>query len=264
MKKLIIALPLFLIVLISESIAQQKVVTLDYFYNSETKKNTDGAVIKYRYTWEDNDLRSYSLWGNIFRDKGMQTKNLETQATTKSLKKSDIYIISDPDNYKDNVSPNYMNNTDANEIAKWVKQGGVLVLLANDSANADLAHFNILSEKFGMHFTDLFLNAVKKDLSVGKIVAPDNHEIFKKGRVIYQKEICTIDLSKDAKSVLNIQDKSIMATSKYGKGTVIAICDPWIYNEYIVNDRLTNEFQNMVAAEEFTEWLIKQIPASKK
>ena len=55
-----------------------------------------------------------------------------------------------------------------------------------------------------------------------------------------------------------------MATSKYGKGTVIAICDPWIYNEYIVNDRLTNEFQNMVAAEEFTEWLIKQIPASKK
>ena len=264
MRKFIIVLPLFLVFFVSECFGQEKVVTLDYFYNSETKKNTDGSVVKYRYTWEDYDLRSYSIWGNIFRHKGMQTNSLDTKATTKSLKKSDIYIISDPDNYKDNLSPNYMNNTDANEIAKWVKQGGVLVLLANDSANADLAHFNILSEKFGMHFTDLFLNTVKKDLSVGKIVAPENHEIFKKGRIIYQKEICTIELSKDAKSVLNTQNYTIMATAKYGKGTVIAICDPWIYNEYIVNDRLTNEFQNMIAAEEFTEWLIKQIPATKK
>jgi hypothetical protein len=30
-----------------------------------------------------------------------------------------------------------------------------------------------------------------------------------------------------------------------------------------VNDRLNSSFQNKIAAEEFTEWLLKQIPPSK-
>jgi unsaturated rhamnogalacturonyl hydrolase len=54
-----------------------------------------------------------------------------------------------------------------------------------------------------------------------------------------------------------------MATAKYGKGTVFAIGDPWIYNEYIVNDRLNASFQNGTAAIELTEWLIAQIPVKK-
>jgi unsaturated rhamnogalacturonyl hydrolase len=65
---------------------------------------------------------------------------------------------------------------------------------------------------------------------------------------------------KPAKALLSDRGDIIMAISKYGKGTVFAVGDPWIYNEYIVNDRLTAEYQNGIAAEEFTDWLIKQIP----
>jgi len=48
--------------------------------------------------------------------------------------------------------------------------------------------------------------------------------------------------------------------SKYGKGSVFAVGDPWIYNEYIVNIRLSPLYQNEQAANELTEWLLKQIP----
>lgn len=244
--------------------AQQKSVMLDYFYNSELKKNTDGTESLYRYTWESTDLRSYSIWGGIMKAKGIKLSSLETKATKQALKNADVYIVADPDNFKDKPNPNYMNAADAKTIASWVKKGGVLVMFANDSANADLLHFNILAEKFGMHFTDEQLNPVKKDISVGQINIPDNHEIFKKGRTLYMKEVCTIDLSKGAKSILDIQGKTIFAKTNYGKGVVIAIADPWIYDEYIVNDRLNSSFQNKIAAEEFTEWLLKQIAPSKK
>ena len=244
--------------------AQEKSVMLDYFYNSELKKNTDGTESLYRYTWESTDLRSYSIWGGIMKAKGIKLSSLETKATIQDLKKGDVYIVADPDNFKDKPNPNYMNAADAKAIASWVKKGGVLVMFANDSANADLQHFNILAEKFGMHFTDEQLNPVKKDISVGQINIPDNHEIFKQGRTLYMKEVCTINLSGNAKSILDIQGKTIFAKSNFGKGVVIAIADPWIYDEYIVNDRLNSSFQNKIAAEEFTDWLLKQIPPSKK
>ena len=51
-----------------------------------------------------------------------------------------------------------------------------------------------------------------------------------------------------------------MAISKFGKGTVFAVGDPWIYNEYVVNDRLNPNYQNKQAAIELTDWLLKQIP----
>ena len=245
------------------SAAQQKTIMLDYFYNSEVKKNADGSESLYRYTWDSKDLRSYSIWGNIMGSKGIKLTSLETKATKQALKNADVYIVADPDNFKDKPNPNYMNATDASAIASWVKKGGVLVMFANDSANADLQHFNILAEKFGMHFTDELLNPVKKDISVGQINIPENHEIFKKGRTLYMKEVCTIDLSNGAKPILEIQGKTIFAMSKYGKGMAISIADPWIYDEYIVNDRLNSSFQNKIAAEEFTEWLLKQIPPSK-
>lgn len=148
-------------------------------------------------------------------------------------------------------------------IANWVKQGGVLVMMTNDSANTELHQFNQLSEMFGIHFTDTVRNTVLKDISVGKIIIPEKNEIFKPGRVVYLKGISTISVQSPATPVLVDKSDIIMASAKYGKGTVFAIGDPWIYNEYIVNDRLTSEFQNGIAAEEFTDWLIKQIPKKK-
>ena len=148
-------------------------------------------------------------------------------------------------------------------IANWVKQGGVLVMMTNDSANAELPHFNLLAAAFGMHFTDKVRNSVIKDISVGKVMVSENQDVFKTARTLYLKGISTITVTGNAKAVVEDKGDIIMASAKYGKGTVFAIGDPWIYNEYIVNDRLSAEFQNGLAAKEFTDWLIQQIPNSK-
>jgi len=58
-----------------------------------------------------------------------------------------------------------------------------------------------------------------------------------------------------------IKDKegyNIMATVKYGKGTVFVLGDPWIYNEYLDGRRLPLEYENFKAAHELTRWLFKQ------
>jgi len=50
-----------------------------------------------------------------------------------------------------------------------------------------------------------------------------------------------------------------MATASFGKGTVFAIGDPWLYNEYVDGRKLPKDFQNFQAAEELTTWLISKI-----
>lgn len=246
-----------ILIVTSPLFAQQKTVTLDYFFNNEYKKNRDSVMERFHYTWEDSSLNGYYIWGALFKINGVNTNRLETAPTSQALKATSIYIITDPDNQKESPSPNYMTDEYVKVIADWVKQGGVLVLLANDSANAELPHFNKLADAFGIHFTDKVRNSVIKDISVGRIIVPDNHEIFKTAKVLYLKGISTLTVKYPAKAILEDKGDIIMATAKFGKGTVFAVGDPWIYNEYIVNDRLSPEFQNGIAAKELTEWLIK-------
>lgn len=241
------------------SVAQKKQITIDKFFNSETKINNNGVREYYRYTWENKDLRSYSIWGEIIKSKEYELNEIAEAPNESNLRDSKIYVICDPDNYRDNPEPNFMNEKHAANIYQWVKEGGILIMFANDSANADLLHFNILATKFNMKFTDTLLNPVKKDISVGKIIIPEKNEIFPTGRILYMKEICTIELQKKAVCLLTHQKQCIMAMTKVGKGYAIAISDPWIYNEYIVNDRLDASFQNQKAAEEFTNWLLDLI-----
>jgi unsaturated rhamnogalacturonyl hydrolase len=47
-----------------------------------------------------------------------------------------------------------------------------------------------------------------------------------------------------------------MAESRVGKGLVIAIGDPWIYNEYIDHTYLPADFENMKAAVNLTEYIV--------
>jgi len=244
-------------------VAQNKSVTLDYYYNNEYKINSDNSKERFHYIWEDKTLNGYSIWGSIFNEKGLTTKKLETAPSSENLKGTSIYIITDPDNQKESPTPNYMTEEAVKVIANWVKQGGVLVMMTNDSANAELPHFNLLAAAFGIHFTDKVRNSVIKDISVGKVMVSENQDVFKTARTLYLKGISTITVTGNAKAVVEDKGDIIMASAKYGKGTVFAIGDPWIYNEYIVNDRLSAEFQNGLAAKEFTDWLIQQIPNSK-
>ncbi|MBK5271012.1 MAG: hypothetical protein JJE22_08365 [Bacteroidia bacterium] len=49
-----------------------------------------------------------------------------------------------------------------------------------------------------------------------------------------------------------------MAVAKFGNGTVFALGDPWIYNEYVDGRKLPNSFDNYKAAEVWVQWLIEQ------
>jgi unsaturated rhamnogalacturonyl hydrolase len=61
-----------------------------------------------------------------------------------------------------------------------------------------------------------------------------------------------------ATAVVTKEGKNIIATAKYGKGTVFAIGDPWLYNEYVDGRKLPAEFDNYQAAEDLVKWLIER------
>lgn len=242
--------------------AQTRTVALDYFFNNEYRKNPSGATERFHYTWEDTKSSGYSIWGDIFKKNGTTLKSLATEPTAESLNGTDIYIIVDPDTRKETPNPNYIQPGHIKAITEWVKSGGVLVMLANDSANAELPHLNNLAEKFGIHFNDdLYKHVIDKQFEMGAITVTPGNPIFKTARKVYLKDIATLKLSLNARPVLTDSNKVIVATARYGKGKVFAVGDPWIYNEY-TNGRLTPSmgFENDKAAEDITLWLLAQIP----
>jgi hypothetical protein len=242
--------------------AQTKTVTLDYFFNNEYRKNASGTMERFHYTWEDTKSSGYSIWGDIFKQNGASLKSLTAEPTAESLKGTDIYIIVDPDTQKETANPNYIAPRHIEAITRWVKNGGVLVMLANDSANTELPHLNKLAEKFGIHFNDdLYKHVIDKQFEMGAIAVPEGNSIFKTARKVYLKDIATLKLTLNAKPVLTDSNKVIVAIARYGKGIVFAVGDPWIYNEY-TNGRLTPSmgFENDKAAADITQWLLSQVP----
>ena len=234
-------------------------ITLDNYYNDEYKKAPDGQMKPYHYLWDGQDNNGFFLLGRIFEQYGGKLHTLREAPTKEKLANSGVYIIVDPDTEKETASPNYMNETDANEIADWVRAGGVLFLLANDAGNCELAQFNTLSRKFGITFNEDNRNMVKgNNYGMGAINMPPNTGIFQKTKKIYIKEISTIEAINPARPVVRDQDDVIIATAKFGKGIVFAIGDPWLYNEYVDGRKLPAEYQNFDAANELVKWLIKK------
>jgi hypothetical protein len=236
-------------------------VTLDTYFNHETHKTKTG-IERFHYLWTDEKDSGFSKWGTIFKDNGFKLDTLGEAPTVAKLRNSSVYIIVDPDTKKESANPNYIQNNDADQVALWVKAGGVLVMMANDSANVELPHFNILAAKFGLHFNNDMSNHVidDKHFKNGEASSVDN-AIFKSNPKVFLKDVCSISLnSPDAKGVIRSADglSVIAATAKYGKGFVFAVGDPWLYNEY-VNGRLPAIYQNDIAAQDLTRWLKNQV-----
>jgi unsaturated rhamnogalacturonyl hydrolase len=136
----------------------------------------------------------------------------------------------------------------------------VLVLLANDSNNCDLPHLNLLAKKFGITFTNNSLNMVKNDTYVqGEVLPGANNPVFKTTKRMFLKELSELTVKAPAKALVTKDNAVIIAVAKYGKGTVFAVGDPWVYNEYIDNRKLLPaEFENYKAAEDLVKWLLQQ------
>ncbi|MCO5949973.1 hypothetical protein [Mucilaginibacter flavidus] len=238
--------------------ASAQKVTLDYYFNHEVHKTSAGKVERYHYLWTEKANSGFSIFGEAFKKAGAALDTLDSAPTSANLKGTAIYIIVDPDTKKESPNPNYIEPKDIKAIASWVKSGGVLLMMANDSANFELPHFNNLATKFGMHFNDDLQNHVIDDnhFEDGAIVTTGN-PVFKTACKVFMKDACSIALSGSAKSLLkNSSGAVIIAVAKYGKGTAIAVGDPWLYDEY-TNGRLPKSFENDKAANDIVNWLTK-------
>lgn len=236
-------------------------VVLDNFFNNEKKENKETRDLEsWHYTWNDTSNGGFSLLGDLFQKQGAEIRTLTTAPSLKDLGKADIYIIVDPDLDKEAYGgkANLMDAKTIKNIEKWVKNGGVLVLLSNDNGNSEFEHFNKLAEKFGIHFNDDSYNRVqKREFEQGKVMVPAGNEIFSEQK-LYMKEVSSMDINVPAKAILTAEGKDIGAIAKVGKGTVFALGDPWCYNEYIDGKKLPADFTNYKGTEEWVNWLLKQ------
>lgn len=233
-------------------------ITVDNFFNHEVRK--DGST--WHYVWDEMDNGGYSLWGEIFHNRGVRTAIQPAAPTAANLAQTNIFLMVDPDTDKETATPNYMTPAYADVLYDWVNKGGVLVIMQNDAGNSEIKQFNTLTEKFGIHFNEDSRNHVEgKQFEQGALYLTANNPVFPHTKKIYIKEISTLKLSAPAIAVFTDEGDVIMAVSKVGKGAVFAVGDPWFYNEYLDGRRLSVYFQNYQAAEDLAEWLIK---AAKK
>jgi len=240
-----------------QSVGKGKTVLLDYYFNNEWRKDATGTDVRYHYTWDDKANSGFSLLGDVFSIYGVKKLSLESRPSAKNLQGASIYIIVDPDTEKETAQPNYVQPQDVLTIKDWVKAGGVLVLMSNDSANAEFKHFNQLPEAFGIHFDQNLKNPVQgNNYSQGAILIPAHHSIWSNTQKIYIKELSTVEVKSPATVVLKNGNDNIVAVSKYGKGLVFAVGDPWLYNEYTDGRKLPSEYENYQAAVDLVKWLI--------
>lgn len=240
---------------------RNKTVMLDYFFNSETKKDQSGHVIQWHYKWDERDNGGYSMWGDLFQHEGFRLKNLPVAPTSANLKSSSVYIITDPDIEKENPKPNFINYTEITDITQWVKNGGVLILMANDTGNAELDHFNQLAINFGIQFNkDSKGRVTGKQFEMAKLIILPENPLFKNTRQIYVKEYSSLQLTGPATSVLKDKEGNVViAISKFGKGSVFAIGDPWLYNEYTDGRKLPPDYENFNAAADLIGWISEKL-----
>lgn len=236
-----------------------KTVVMDNYFNNEWRKNGYGVNVRRHYTWDDTENGGFSLFGSLWQLYGASLGTLDVAPTPANLRKASVYVLVDPDGIKDTKTPNYMDEKSAAAIANWVKAGGVLLIMTNDTSNCDLQHFNILPGKFGIHFSNKSRNMVQgSEFETGAIYNRPANPVFRNTTKMYLKEISTIDVTSPARSLIVQDGDVIMATARYGKGTVFAVGDPWLYNEYLDGRKIPAGYQNFSAAGELIQWLLKQ------
>ncbi|MGA3161590.1 MAG: glycoside hydrolase family 88 protein [Terracidiphilus sp.] len=238
-----------------------KTVLLDAWYNSQKRSDSTGQQVYFHYKWTDQSNSGYSLLGRIFNNFGADTGTLYAAPTLSALSQAQVYIIVSPDIPVKNPNPHYVQPEEAAQIAEWVKAGGVLMIMENDPGNADLDHINNLAERFGIHYNNVLRNTVDGNkFEMGKVPIQGGGPVFHDSHTAYMKEICTISVKSPAIELLRDRGDILMAKAKYGKGTVFATVDPWLYNEYTDGRKLPAEYDNYAAGKELVRWILQLVP----
>jgi unsaturated rhamnogalacturonyl hydrolase len=243
------------------TLARGDTVVVDGWFNSQLRTDAFGQQVNFHYKWNTWDNPGYSSFGHLFHEFGAQTSEHDAEPTLANLKGADVFVIASPDNLDKNPHPHFANAEDAAQLSEWVKTGGVLVIMENDTSFADLDHFNVIGDKFGIHFNSVLRkHVIGTNWEQGRIDIDGKGPIFHHPHTIYVKDVCTITVSGPARTVLAEGDDIFMATAKYGKGTVVAMTDPWLYNEYTAVRKLPPLYDNYAAGKEFVRWILEQVP----
>lgn len=239
------------------SLGKGKVVAADYYFNHEFRKDHNANQEQFHYTWEDRQHSGFWLWGTIFRDLGAKTTSITAAPTAANLKNVNVYIIVDPDTKKETAAPNFVQEGDIKAISAWVKAGGTLVLMSNDTSNCEHPHFNRLAKEFGLQFLPKNVNMVQgQQWEQGRVDIPVGNAVFKNTKAVYIKELSPLEVKAPAQALVTQKGDVIMAVSKVGKGTVFAVGDPWLYNEYTDGRRIPMTYENFSAAKDLASWLL--------
>lgn len=253
-----------LLLLFADLEAQEKSVCLDYYFNHEFTKDKDGSLKRFHYTWEDKSQNGYSKWGEIFKANGFRLDSMSQPPSEALLRNSSVYLIVDPDTKNETANPHFITKKDIRSISNWVKKGGILLVMANDSGNAELSHLNELCSAFGIHLNaDSKSKVTGNQYEMGAFHIPANDPVFKTAKKVYLKEVSSLRLTGKAVAMLKNEREGyvVAAYAPYGKGMAIVIGDPWFYNEYL-NGRLgeNNGWDNDKAAADLTRWISSKIP----
>jgi unsaturated rhamnogalacturonyl hydrolase len=247
------------------SLAHGETVMVDAWFNSQQRQNAAGQKEYFHYKWNDYSDSGFSIFGQVFASHGAALDTLYEAPTADRLKRGQVYIIVSPDNPAKNQHPHYVQPQDADQVAEWVKQGGVLVLMENDPANADITHLDLIADRFGIHFDDVLTHHIIGEQFVpGYIPVSGGGPVFHQSHTLYMKDTCAISLKAPAEVLLQDKAGIVMAAEKYGKGTVFAVVDPWLYNEYTDHRKVRPRQDNFEAGKEFVIWLLNQVPQSRQ
>jgi unsaturated rhamnogalacturonyl hydrolase len=245
--------------------AHGKTVLWDAWFNSQKRKTPAGNEQLFHYKFTDEANSGYSVWGNMFGQYGVHMSMLDHAPRAADLKGVSAYIIAAPDNLALNPQAHFMGQESADAIVDWLKAGGVLVIMQNDVERADQVHFNLLSDRFGIHFNPMMKQDELNNSYVNTIVPvpAGTGGIFNQDFKGLMKQICTITATAPAKSILtahgtDAEGDTVMAVTHLGRGLVYANVDPWVYNEYTDGRKNPLDEQNFAAGEQLTRWILQQ------
>jgi unsaturated rhamnogalacturonyl hydrolase len=242
----------------TQSLGQGKTALMDAWFNSQTRKNALGQIELFHYKWDDDSASGYSLFGRAFQSYGVSLATLPAAPTAAALAHAQIYLIASPDISSKNPNPHYMDKPSGDAIEAWVRSGGVLMLFSNDRDNTEFTHFNTLADRFGIHFNPVLSHhVIGDDHASGEVVIPPGTGIFGAGFTAFMKDTSSITFSGPAKAVVTDHGDIMIAISHVGKGVVLAVVDPWVYNEY-ADGRKMRQYDGFEGAQDLAAWAVRQ------